>query len=341
MANYPTRAQYPSSRSTATKEEASVAQVIQSTETMTASQAQPEAPEIAHPAQSATNAASTEPQADATDTQVSTAQAQPGVTLSVITGNSDARVAQIILGTVGTVKNDIFEIDAIYTKVAYLFTLTSASMTGQGTVFQDVTLPNQAAAQEFIINMVASSGDRWDKRYTEIGGNQSEDMVTKMIINEKNMMRQNVARVLSESGLKSFDVPVKYEAFVSQPDDDETAEECNLFTEIDLATAGVKANLSIELIAGAPIEESSENAPDSADLNAQALAHKGAFHLDVKGVAKILASSSENAQAIFSSLLQISNSNPVQNVLTVKPVSLDNIRLTPYQSNNDYERGGY
>lgn len=346
MANYPTRTSYPSSRTpaspadTAAHPAVEVDQPAETTATTAVAQSGPEA--------TPTSVAVSEVQASTAEVVPSTAASDvadagdaPGVTLSVITNHSDSKMAQIIRGTVGTVKNNIFEIDGVYPKIAHLFTLMSASMTGQGTILTDVTLPNQKAAQEFIINMVSSSGDQWDKMYSQFGDDQSEDLGAMMIRNERNMVRQNVARVLSESGLSSYDIPVQYESFVSQPDDEETAEGSNLFTEIDLATAGLRLDSSIAIIADAPISVSSEEAVESADLNDQALAHRGAFQLEVKGCAKVLASSPENAMAIVSSLLEVSNRSSLQNLLTLKPLSVNNMTLTPYTSNSDYDRGSY
>lgn len=261
------------------------------------------------------------------------------VTLHVVTGHSTPQFAQILSGVVGSCADGQFTIDPIYQKVAYLFTLAGAGLADAGTRLAEVTLPNEAAANEFIVNMIASSGASWDAMYEAAGsaiGNQG-DIGKSMIAAEKAQVQRNVLAVVQGANLTSFDIPVTYEAYLSQSQEIVVSqEEQAAFTEQKLAASATVASLTIQQVPDAPIYPSEITAAVAqTPLSAESRAHEGAFQFEVTGVAKILASSGANAQAIFSGLLSISNSMPSQNVLTLAPVMVNNMTLTPYESSDD------
>lgn len=261
------------------------------------------------------------------------------VTLNVVIGHVTPQFAKILRGVVGVCADGNFTIDPIYEKVAYLFTLAGAGLADAGTQLAEVTLPNEDAAKEFIINMIASSGASWDAMYEAAGSSMGTqgDIGKSMIAAEKAQVQRNVKAVVEGANLTVFDVPVTYKAYVGQyamsklAPDEETA-----FSEQQLAQAATPASLTVQLVADAAISPS-DLAPEvvPTPISAQCRAHDGSFDLNVTGAAKIHASSVANAQAIFSTLMSISRSMPAQNVLTLAPVLVNNVTLNPNQSDDD------
>lgn len=256
------------------------------------------------------------------------------VTLAVITNHDNPQFAAILAGVVGRVKGEGFTIDPIYKQISYLFSLADGTHATAGTHLKEITLPNEAAANEYVINAIKSSGQSWDQMYAQFSGNMpGGDMGKHMIEAEKAQVHQATLRVIEAAGLTSYSVPVTYEAFV-----DQDADRAAATTVAQLAASASVATATITPATGegvviAPTAEQPEQA-----LTDVVRDHPGGMALTLTGMAEVLASSPEHAKVIMDTLLSVSNQGGLRNVLTLTPVSINNADLIPYEADNDYER---
>jgi hypothetical protein len=264
---------------------------------------------------------------------------------AVIVGHSSSRAAAIFSGVVGTIDNDRFKLDPAYTRISYLFTLAGEGALDAGTRFKEVELPNQAAADQLLLNMVAASGATWDKLYDMVGEQMASqgDLVRRMLEQEKATVHTCVDAFVASHALPTYLVPVKYEAWVAQTDG--SAREAR--TEPELLKLASPATLSLALDTGRTTQLASEvsQAGDAGAALSDATAqHTGAIELSVKGSVPVRASSEANAVAILLAIQSISDNTITRNVLTIAPQAIENATLIPfdgYAHDDAPDSGGY
>lgn len=256
----------------------------------------------------------------------------PGVTMHMITGHQNSQIAAVMSGTLGQLQDDQFTIDPIYGQVAYLFTLSNNGIKDAGTQLTAVNLPNEVAAKEFMINMIALSSKNWDALYDRMATGAAQGDVMKNMVNaEKTNVANAVARVIQTAGLTSYDVPVTYEVYVGEQD--EINEDT---TAIQLIQMGNVATTTIERKKNEPAVPTPAQYDDVA-LDDATCNHDGSFLLEVTGAGRILASSPENAQAIFAEVSRVYRITNMRNMLTVAPKNIDNCSLNPREVNDDFD----
>lgn len=257
------------------------------------------------------------------------------VTLTVIAGHANAQFDRILTGVVGRMNEGLFTIDPIYKQVSYLFSLADSGVTEQeGTRLTDVTLPSEAAANEYVINALKARGNAWDEMYAQVGKYvPGGDLGKHMLEQEKMLVKNATQRVIEAAGLTSYSVPVTYEAFVDQ-DADRTA--ATTVAQLAASASVVTATITPATGEGVVIAPTAEQ-PEQA-LTDVVRDHPGGMTLTLNGMAEVLASSPEHAKVIMNTLLSVSNQGGLRNVLTLTPVSINNADLIPYEADNDYER---
>lgn len=258
------------------------------------------------------------------------------VTLHVVTGHSSSQAGAILTGVVGVVKDDKFEIDPSYAQVSYLFTLAGGGLIDASTRLAPVTLPNAAVAKEFISNMIAANSKCWAQMYERVGSQHRQgDIVGSMLAAEQTAVANGARNVVASANLKTYLVPVNYEVMVDQST---SAQRSGIETAQQLINSGRVVPLSIAPVApvdALPIlkDEAAINAFANGDqpLTDEQKAHNGAFDIEVNGFIEILSNSPEGAKAVFEAMSSIPNVTIARNVLTVVPLSFQNMSLTPYE----------
>jgi len=277
-------------------------------------------------------AAEPAPQATTGPSVLDAPAAQP-VTLAVVTGHKDSRAAQILAGVVGVRREGAFVVDPTYAQVSYLFTLASSGAMGAGAALADISLPSAQAGREFLINMLAANGEKWGQMYDQVAQSmgQQGDLIQNMLAAERANVAAAAQRVIDAAGLTAYDCPVTYQAVVPQT---LASDRADVTTEAQLAALGQAVPSSVRAMPseGRGVHLQAQASPE---LAAATKAFDGSFELEVNGVAKVLASSPENAQFILDQMLLISRNSLLQNVLTLTPLSVNNVTLIPYNEDTD------
>lgn len=262
------------------------------------------------------------------------------VKLAVIVGHNQYQFSKILSGVVCRVDEGTARIDSLYKDISYFFTLTEGDLLAEEDArLEFFTAPNEEVANNFISTMIRARGDAWNNLYESVAGGHG--ISAAMVASERANVQRGVERALQTLGAVSYQVPVLFKGVMSSDDRPEITENTGARSFFSRALVGYD---SIQRLANQDgVLVPAQIAVDAADQPLQEgwSEHVGTFEFDAKGAITVQASSSENAEAVYTLIRQFSNRSSVQNVLTPSIRNIENVTLHEAEASDDVYRERY
>jgi hypothetical protein len=267
--------------------------------------------------------------------------------MAVVVGHSSQQFANLLTGVTGTITEKGFQIDPMYSRVAYLFQLMedggAAAEAGVGefnvgTVLTELTFENAQQAKALQLELLERQAATWDRLYVQMTPTHvaASDMARRMLDNERRRTAEGVKAVIADSGMHDFYVPIKHEAVAQQLDADvRYGDRQTLVDAAEPISLTICMDREREVLAEAPLVDL------TMPLAPELTTHDGAVNLEMSSWIKVRAANAADAQAVFAKLLELRTSmrDPID-ATRITDGTIDRFELTPRVTDDEDEDEG-